>query len=30
MLEDGISHIENAKKELLEETGYFSDNIEFL
>lgn len=30
MLEDGVSHIENAKKELLEETGYFSDNIEFL
>lgn len=30
MLEDGVSHIESAKKELLEETGYFSDNIEFL
>lgn len=30
MLENGFSHHENAKKELLEETGYFSDEIEFL
>lgn len=30
MLEDNISHIELVKKELLEETGYFSDEIIFL
>lgn len=30
MLEDNISPIENVKRELYEETGYMSDNIEFL
>lgn len=30
MLEDGVSHIENAKNELREETGYTSDEIIFL
>ncbi|ATU05682.1 hypothetical protein BKN14_04575 [Candidatus Gracilibacteria bacterium HOT-871] len=30
MLDDGISEIENCKKELLEETGYISDEIELL
>jgi len=30
MLDDGISEIENCKKELLEETWYISDEIEFL
>ena len=30
MLDDGISEIENCKKELLEETWYISDEIELL
>lgn len=30
MLEDNISHIENAKNELLEETGYISEDIDYL
>ena len=30
MLEDGVSLVENCKNELLEETGYDSDEIEFL
>lgn len=30
MLEDGVSPIQNAKNELEEETGYTSDQIEFL
>ncbi|MDO4874320.1 MAG: NUDIX hydrolase [Candidatus Gracilibacteria bacterium] len=30
MLDDGVDEIENCKRELKEETGYFSEEIEFL